>query len=193
MSKSNSWIKNPDIWAVIISAIALIVSYITWSSVQQQLRLTAGQIRAYVQVVEVKLNEPIADASLIKLQLRIKNFGQTAAVNVHGEMNYKVGMPDSTGQGNKDTDRKIGSMGPGMERTVTLTSNRLNRQGWPAPQLRNYETVYFFGTIWFTDYTTHKQSKEDWCYALPLKTEADLKKTDLEPCDILTYESKENR
>jgi hypothetical protein len=190
MSKFKNWIKNPT---NSISIIALIVSGLTWLATRQQTQLAAGQIRAYVQVIEVKLDEPITDATFIKLKLKIKNFGQTAAVNVYGEMDYRVGMPDPKGEGNKATGRRIGSMGPGMERTVTFTSNRYNRYDWPTPQLRNYQTVYFFGTIWFTDYTTHARSKEDWCYALDLKTGTDLKKTDLEPCDILTYESKENR
>lgn len=193
MSKSKTWIKNADVWAVIISAIALIVSGLTWLDVRQQLRLAAGQIKSYVQPVEVKLVEPIADTSFIKLQLQIKNFGQTAAVNVYGEMDYAVGMPDPKGEGNEATRVQFGSMGPGRERTVTLASNRINRRDWPIPRLRNYESVYFFGTIWFTDDTTQEQRKEDWCYVLPLKTEDDLKKTDLEPCSILTYKSKENR
>lgn len=52
------------------------------------------------------------------------------------------------------------------------------------------ESVYFLGTAWFTDDTKHENRKEDWCYELPLKTEDDLKKTYLEPCNILTYKSK---
>lgn len=165
------------------------MSGLTWLDVRQQLQLFAGQIRAYVQVVDGKLVEPITDASFIKVQLNIKNFGQTAAVNVYGEMNYDVGIPDPEGAGNEATRLNLGAMGPGMERTVALTSNRINRRDWPTPRLRGYETVYFFGTIWFTDDTTKEQRKEDWCYQIPLKTEEDLKRTDLEPCRTVTYRS----
>jgi hypothetical protein len=163
---------------------------LTWWYSREQVRLVGGQIKSYVQVVEVKLVEPITDASLIQLQLKIKNFGQTAAINVHGEMNYDDQVPDPEGKGNEATRREFGAMGPGLERTVTLKSNRINRREWPTPSIRGDHTVYFFGTIWFTDDTTHENRKEDWCYQLTLKTEADLKKIDLEPCFGLTYKSK---
>lgn len=153
-------------------------------------RLTAGQVRSYVQVVEATLIEPINDASFIQVQLKIKNFGQTAAVNVYGEMDYALGIPDPHGKGNEATRRKFGSMGPGLERTFTLQSNRINRRGWPAPSPNKYQTVYFWGTVWYTDDATQENRKEDWCYELPLKTEADLNRTNLEPCTILTYTSR---
>jgi hypothetical protein len=184
-----TWIGRTDIWAVVISAVALTVSGMSWLETRQQLRLTAGQVRSYVQVVDVRLLEPVTEASFIKLQLRLKNFGQTAAINVYGEMDYARGMPDHTGRGNEATRRQLGSMGPGMERTVILTSNRINRRDWPAPRPRNYETIYFFGTVWFTDDTTRQGRKEDWCYELPVKTEGDLKRLDPGPCGVVTFES----
>src|ERR1039457_7134827 len=48
-----------------------------------------------------------------------------------------------------------------------------------------------FGTIWFIDDTTRQQHKEDWCYKLRWMKDADLKRTDLDPCNNLTYTSKE--
>ena len=191
MADNKNSLRNPDVWAVLISVVALVVSGLTWLDVRQQLYLFAGQVRAYVQVIDAKLPEPITEPSFIRVQLHLKNFGQTAAANVYGEMNYAVGIPDPKGEGNEATRLQFGAMGPGMERLVTLTSNRINRRDWPTPRLRDYETVYFFGTIWFTDDTTKEQRKEDWCFEIPLKTEDDLKRTDPEPCRILTYTSKD--
>jgi hypothetical protein len=190
MGKSNKL----DSIAIIISVIALIISGLSWWDSHRQGKLTAGQIKSYVQVVEAKLVEPISEASFIQLQLKIKNFGQTAAVNVRGEMDYQVGMPDPEGKGNEATRRDIGSMGPGMERTVTLTSNRRNMRDWPTPTLRGDQRVFFFGTVWYTDDTTREERKEDWCYQLILKAEADLKtRIDIQPCTILTYKSTADR
>jgi hypothetical protein len=183
--------KTTEVWAVGIAAFALAVSFFSWWDVRKQVNLFGGQIRSYVQVSDVKLVEPITEASFIKLQLKMKNYGQTAAVNVHSEMDYDVGVPDFDGKGNSATRREIGSMGPGLERTATLTSNRINRREWPTPSSNRYQTIYFYGTVWYTDDTTHEKRKEDWCYCLPLKKDSDLTKTELEPCGTLTYTSKE--
>ncbi len=182
--------KKVEPWTFFIAALALVVSGLSWWDVHEQVRLARGQIRSYVQVVEMRLVEPISDASFITLQARIKNFGQTAAVNVYGEMDYAVGIPDPKGEGNQASRRTFGSMGPGLERTVILRSNRINRRNWPLPSIRGDRVAYFFGTIWFTDDTTHDERKDDWCYKLPLRTEVDLKRIELEAFDILSYKSK---
>lgn len=182
--------KRVEIAAIIISIIALAISIISSIDVHQQVKLTSGQVQSYVQVVEAELVEPITEASYIKLQLKLKNYGQTAAINVYGEMDYQVGVPDMSGKGNSATRLSFGSMGPGMERTVVLTSNRINRREWPTPFPKNYESVYFFGTIWYIDNTTQEEKKEDWCYELPLKQEKDLSKLNLELSGILKYSSK---
>lgn len=178
--------------SIVVSTVALVVSGLTWVDVRQQVRLFAGQIRSYVQVTDVALDRGIEEASFITLRLKVKNFGQTAATNVQAEMDYGVGMPDPSGKGNAATRLKFGAMGPGMERTLTLKSNRINRFGWPVPRQRG-ETAYFWGTVWFTDDTTREERKEDWCYSLPLRVASDLQRTDLVPCEILTYTSKNSR
>src|SRR5262245_16945556 len=115
MTRASPWFGNPDWWAILLSVVAVVVSLGTCHQVDRQLDLTKGQVRAYVQVEDVSLVEPIAEASFIRLRLRVKNFGQTAAINVHGDMDYDLGMPGD-GQGNPATQRDFGSMGPGMER-----------------------------------------------------------------------------
>jgi len=158
-----------------------------WYS-RKQVVLTTGQVKAYVQVTEAKLTEPISDASFVKVQLKLKNFGQTAAINLHGDMDYQDNGPKSHESNYADL-LKFGSMGPGFERSVTLTSNRRSRREWPIPSLRGDHSVFFFGTVWYTDDTSGEDRKEDWCYELILKLPDDLKKTELEPCTILKFES----
>jgi hypothetical protein len=185
-----SWTRKADVLAVIISAMALAVSGLTWLDVRKQLRLASGQVRSYVQVVDAELKEPLSGSSMVRIELRLKNFGQTAAVDVYGEMEYHVGMPVNKKGGNSATRRQFGAMGPGMERTVTLVSNRYQKDDWPAATKgRYYETIFFYGTVWFTDETTQEGRKEDWCYELPLKSENDLNRIDLDRCDILMYKS----
>jgi hypothetical protein len=148
-----------------------------------------GQVKAYVQVEDAKLVEPIASASFIRVQLKVKNFGQTAATKVHGDMSYEKDSP-GVGDPNSASVLNFGSMGPGFDQLVTLTSNRINRMDW-VPSMRGDRSVYFFGTVWYVDDTTEQDRKDDWCYKLVLKTSDDLsKRTDLEPCIILRYESK---
>jgi hypothetical protein len=185
--------KISEVVSIAMAGVALVISGLTSYYVSQQVRLMGGQIRSYVQVVEAKLVEPVTDASYIRIQLRIKNFGQTAASEVYGDMEYSLDRPDSQGKGNEATRREIGPMAPGLERTFTLKSDRLNHRDWRTPQPRNYQSMFFFGTIWFTDATTHEEQKQDWCYELALKGESDLKRTDLDACDVLTYSSKKNR
>ena len=55
-------VRKTEFWATVISVVALVVSVLTWLDVHAQLRLTSGQIRAYVQVVDVRLLETITDA-----------------------------------------------------------------------------------------------------------------------------------
>ena len=183
-------VKKTELWTIAIALAAFLVSAATWLDVHEQVRLARGQVRSFVQVVQADLVESITDASFIKVRLRIKNFGQTAATNVYGEMDYSVGIPDPDGKGNQATRIHFGSMAPGLERSVVLQSNRINRRDWPYPSSRGLNSVYFFGTIWFTDFTTHEELKEDWCYELPLKTEADLHSVELSQCGTLTYTSK---
>lgn len=193
IEKAVNTTKKNDFWAIIISVLGFAISCFNYYDVHNQLILMAGQVKAYTQVIEVSLVEPITDASFIKLKLRIKNFGQTAATNVYGEMDYDIATPDFSGEGNSATRRDFGSLGPGLEKTIILTSNRINDRKWPTPS-HNYKTsnstIYFFGTIWYTDDTSKEKRKEDWCYALVLKNEEDLKKLDLEQSTTLIYKSK---
>jgi hypothetical protein len=182
--------KKIDIAAFIVAAAALIVSFLAWLDAHKQVKLTAGQVKSFVQVDEVKLGDKGLDASYIQVQLKIKNYGQTAAINVHGDMDYGDVIPDPEGKGNEATRRDFVSLGPGKERNIILQSNRINRRDWPTPIMRGDRAVYFWGTVWYTDDTTLENRKEDWCYKLVLKTEEDLKKTEVEPCGILTYKSK---
>ena len=182
--------KNLDKAAFIVALAALGISFLAWCDAHRQVNLTAGQVKAFVQVIEAKLVGAGLNESYIQVGLKIKNFGQTAAVNVHGDMDYGDGAPDLEGKGNDATRRDIGSLGQGAERYIVLTSNRTNRRQWPQPTLRGDHAVYFWGTVWYVDDTTRENRKEDWCYKLVLKTEADLNKTEVEPCEIVTYKSK---
>jgi hypothetical protein len=178
-----------DKWAFVISLLAFAISGATLWYSRKQVVLTTGQVKAYVQVTEAKLIEPISEASFVKVQLKLKNFGQTAATNVHGDMDYKDNSPNLTRESNYATLLRFGSMGPGLERSVILTSNRRSRREWPVPSLRGDQSVFFFGTVWYTDDTSGEERKEDWCYLLVLKTADDLKRTELEPCARLRFES----
>jgi hypothetical protein len=132
MSKS-AWHRDPDVWAVIIVASAFAISVITWLDVSRQLKLYRGQVRAYVQIVDARLVESISDASFLKLELHLKNAGQTAATNIIGEMDYRHGSPGRGDAGNSATRKPVAPMGPGLERVVVLSSNKMNRGNWPAP------------------------------------------------------------
>ncbi len=187
------WFKKTENLAIVIAIISLLMSGFTWLNDHNQTQLFEAQIRSYVQVVEVKLMKSIMDADFIELQLKLKNFGQTAAINVQAEMDYQLGSPDLKGHGNIATRQPLGSYGPGFENTIVLKSNRRNSRNWPVPRLSRYESVYFYGTIWYTDETTNKERKEDWCCELPLKTPEDLQRTNLESCGILKYSSNEQR
>ena len=181
-----------DKWAFVISLFAFAISGATLWYSRKQVVLTTGQVKAYIQVTEARLSEPISDAAFVKVQLKLKNFGQTAAINVHGDMDYQDDAPNLTHESNYATVLRIGSMGPGFERAAILTSNRRSRREWPVPSLRGDRSVYFFGTVWYTDDTSGEDRKEDWCYLLVLRTPDDLKKTDLQPCGNLKFDSRKD-
>jgi len=178
-------IKRPDIWAVVISLVSLFVSLGSLNYSRKQSDLSGGQVRANVQVVDASLVEPITDASFIKIKLRVKNYGQTSAINVSGDMGYEVGVP----RANTASRIDFGNMAPAYEQTVILVSNRINSREWPNPSPKGLNTVYFYGTVWFTDETTNKKLKSDWCFGRPLKKDSDLKRLDLEHPGILSYTS----
>ena len=187
MSKT-AWHRNPDVWAVMIATAAFSISVITWLDVSRQLKLYRGQVRAYVQVVDASLVESIADASFLKLQLRLRNAGQTAATGIVGEMDYQHGSPGRGDDGNSATRKPVAPMGPALERVVVLSSNKMNRGNWPTPFQRQMP-IYFYGTVWYRDDTTGERRKEDFCYELPLKDSTAFSKTTLEPCGVLQYTS----
>jgi hypothetical protein len=66
---------------------------------RSQSQLAAGQLRANVQVLDANLVEPITDASFIKVQLKLKNLGQTTALNVQADMDDQPDVPDPKGEG----------------------------------------------------------------------------------------------
>lgn len=86
------------------------------------------------------------------------------------------------------TRKPIAPLGPGLERVAVLPSNGRNLRTWPAPSGRQMP-IYFYGTVWYRDDTTGERRKEDYCYELPLTSEAALAQTTLEPCGILQYVS----
>lgn len=182
------WFARLDVWAFVVALGAMVGTTLSWVEMRQQLALYRGQVRAYVQVVDAELVEPITEASYIKLKLRLRNSGQTAATGIVGEMDYRVGMPGTGKRGNSATQLTVAPMGPGLERSVVLTSNRINRHDWPTPHARQH-AVYFYGTVWYRDDTTNDQRKEDYCYRLPLTKATALTTTTIEPCGILQYQS----
>jgi hypothetical protein len=184
------WMKNIKMdTSLMISFIALLISGLAALFSYKQLTLSAGQIRAYVQVTEASLAEPLMEASYIKIRLRIKNFGQTAAIKISGNMDYSAIVPDITGKGNGANITDIGTMGPGMEKVVIITSNKINYRSFPEPRLGRSPQIYFYGTIWYTDATTNVRGHEDWTYQLTLKKPEDLNKTELEQSETLVFKS----
>jgi len=185
-------ITKLEFWALVISVIALFISWQSCRDVHQQLVLTSGQVRSYVQETEVKLLHPINQGSFVKIQLKIKNFGQTAALNVEGDFDYEKGSTIGASD-NIATLGKFGSMGPGFERIITLTSNRRNNYGDFFPPFPRGLSVYFYGTIWYTDATTNERKHTDWCYELPLNNDTDTSKTDLQKSTLFEYELPGNK
>lgn len=186
----SKYLKKLELWAVVISLFALLVSLYSLFAAQEQLKITKGQVRSYVQVLDAELAEPIQTANFFKVNLKLKNVGQTAAIKVKADMGFELGMPgsaDNTGAGRK---KELQNFGPGVERSVQLTSVGRNNAMWPKPQFKYPPTFYFFGSVWAIDDTTKDVRREDWCYFIKTRTDEDLKSTRLEPCDILTYEPK---
>lgn len=179
--------KRPDAWAVFVAVLALIVSAFSWFTTDQQLKLTKGQVRSYVQLIDAELTEPIATSSYFRLNLKLKNVGQTAAIAVQGEMFYELGFPGSSEYGGSGTKKDLQNFGPGVERVVQLTAPARNHHMWPPAQFKYPPTLYFFGSIWSTDDTTKERRREDWCFFLKLRRDGDMQSKTVEPCDVLTY------
>jgi hypothetical protein len=174
--------------ALATSLLAMAISIATWLDSRQQARIAAGQARAAVQVQNVRLVEPLSKASFVRLELRIKSFGGTSAVKVSAAMEYNTTMPHA--KGGLNSPLQVLPLAPGMERIVVLQSNR--RAGltpWPHPNQSRPERVFFFGTLSFVDETTGRSGHDDFCYQIPIRTDADLDRLDLEPCGSLRYES----
>jgi hypothetical protein len=195
MSRFPAFKENAiDILSLAVSCLAFGISVQNCRQTDSQAALLAGQVRAYVQVSNVELVRPLGnlDGSFVELVLHLKNYGQTAAVDVAGDMDYRTGRP-SQGEPNEAATRRFGPFAPGMERTVRLKSNGMQRVPFPTPRPRD-DTVYFYGTVWYTDDTTKDDRHHDWCYALALREDADLnQRTSLDPCDILSYTSRPRR
>jgi hypothetical protein len=185
---NEQWYRRPEVWSAIVSAVALTISVRSCSDVRDQLNLFRGQVRAYVEIVDADLEAPILDASYLTIRLRLKNAGQTAAVDIVGDMDYALDAPGS-GEGNSATRKSVAPMGPGIERVISLYSNRINRRDWPVPYARRMP-LYFFGTVWYRDETTGDQRKEDYCYELALHDSVAFHTTRLEACGTLTYKSR---
>lgn len=177
--------KRLDTAGVAISGVALAVSILAFANTCQQERLMAAQLRPYVQVVDAELVEPVAFASFVRIKLRLRNFGQTAAADVRGNMDYAVGAPATDGGGEEATTKQIGNMSPGLERSVVLSSNRINRRQWTVGRGSRYEILYLFGSVWSSDSVTGREFREDWCYLVPL-TEAGVRGRQLELCGNLS-------
>jgi hypothetical protein len=171
-----------------IAVISLLVSLAGTYYSSQQTRITSGSQKAFVQVFEAALVEPLPAASFVRVRIKLKNFGLTAATEVQGDFDYSEGMPGD--EHNSATNRRLGAMAPGRDSTVVFQSNRRNMSRDIHPQYRLPPTYYFYGTVRYQDDTTGEQRQDVWCYQVNYRSEEDLKRTDLQPCDILQYSPK---
>lgn len=179
--------RRTDAIAVFVSILALVVSGATWLTTERQLRLTSGQVRAYVQILDAELSEPLSKSNYHTLDLKVKNVGQTAAVEIEAQMFFELGPIPTDPATTSSNRRKLQSLGPGVERVIRLTSLARNHRMWPKPQYKYPPTFLFYGSLWTTDDTTKERRREDWCYVLKLRTEQDLETTKVESCEPNAY------
>ncbi|MEM7481078.1 MAG: hypothetical protein AAF481_07870 [Acidobacteriota bacterium] len=137
-----------EVVSLVIAILAFVVSGLTWRDGRLQRELIAEQLRPYVQVVHAELVKPLGASSFVQLKITAKNFGQIAAETVRADMDYRVDLPEGDGGGESATRMEIGPMGPAVERTFILQSNRMDRRTWAVRSQRMYETAYFYGSLW---------------------------------------------
>lgn len=82
--KAMNRIDEADVWVVVISLVALVVSGLSWWDVRQQLRLSSRP----------GFRETLFGTSR-RCKLKVKNLGQTTAIDVHDDMDYRTSCPTS--------------------------------------------------------------------------------------------------
>lgn len=182
-----------SISSFVISGLAFGVSLAGLLYTREQLKLSAGQIRSFVQVLDVTLDKPLPDSSFATVLIHVKNAGQTAAGRVVGEMDYRHGWPDNNRDGNSATATDFGALGPGVERTVRITHNAYTNRFEPPPVYPRQSPYYFYGSVWYEDDTTKEIRRDDWCYELEWKSEEDMKSTSLRQCRDQYYRPTSDR
>ena len=187
----NNWIEKINknligIISIAISVSACFVSIQSCCNSKKAITISEYQGIPFLQITEIKLKESIKEASFITVDITIKNLGQIPATDVSIEMDY--GKEIFT-HGNNVTNKKIGGIGQGSEERVVLVSNRRNMRDWKTRSYRNYETLYFYGTIFYRDKFNDREKKIDWCYELPLNNENSLSDLTLIKSEYGKYES----
>ncbi|MCX6230361.1 MAG: hypothetical protein NTZ33_02345 [Bacteroidetes bacterium] len=181
-----------NVITIFFSFVALILSVITCSDTHQSVKISERQGKAFIQVIDAKLCEKGLSSSFISIEITIKNFGQVAATNISAEFGYNNGMIGLNQKENHERSKKINDIGQGFERKIILKSNSINRREWKISEGRLYETVYFFGTIFYTDNLSGKNKKVDWCFDLPLNTKESLNQLTLKESEKGTFISSYN-
>jgi hypothetical protein len=182
--------KYGSLFSLIFSFFALVISARTCSYSNKGLKITENQGMPFLQVINVKLIDPVNKSSLITLDLNLKNLGLTPATNVSVEMDYNVGDNGPRSKGNSSTRINVNDIGQGSEYTIRLKSNRFNREEWKTNTSNVYQTGYFYGTVFYSDKYSGKIKKVDWCFELPLKSEESLNQLVLNQSTFYKFESK---
>ena len=185
--------KSPNYFFLItplaISLASLIISFKSCENGKKSIELSGKNGEAFIQIVNVSLSDTLNSMSFIKLNVTLKNLGQVPAKEVSGEMDYNVGLSPQGKNGNSASRRLLPSLGQGYETKIQIVSNRINRRDFKAGYFNHYETLFFYGTIFYTDGLSKKQKKVDWTYELPLNSDESLNELELKPSHMFLYES----
>jgi hypothetical protein len=182
--------KKPiEFLSLIVAIAALFLSFRACSDSNEALKISKQQSMAFLQVVDAQLEEPIRDASCVKIKLNIKNLGQIPANNVKAEFDYGVFIGSIKSDGNIATRSVVGGIGQGFEKSITLKSNHWNHNDWKIKNGRFQDVIYFYGTIFYKDDLSEEEKKVDWCFELPLNNENALTALRLYQSDGDEYES----
>jgi hypothetical protein len=135
----------------VVSIVALMISFKTCITSDRALEISERQSEPFLQISELKLIDSLNNISFLTIELTIKNLGQTPAINVSAEMDYKLGIVSKEKYGNSVTRRAIPNIGQSFETKIQLVSNRRNMRNWKTSGFRMHETLFFYGTLFYTN------------------------------------------
>ena len=186
MAKSPRIPDRPHLWTVILSLLAVAVSFVSFCQSKEAVRISREVSRAAVQVNTVRLTDNPERLSFLTLDLTLTNYGQVTARDIITTLEWDVSDFEVPVLNATYAQPAFGNLAPKNSKTVRLQANRRFSAGrglGVGPGLTSPRSkLLVYGVAHYTDDVSGLRSSDPWCFVFDRRDNVRAASLDLRPC-----------